>query len=153
MAELFDLVRCGGYVIPARDGRRLIQDKEDPFHGWFVEGRDKTVLQDVFYRGERLEKTYHIYVERPFRGVIVGYRDILFRAVLQADTGTSGTDDEEDIPFGEELPFGSEERSGERIPLISRVDEAFVRCAVVYYSNCRKHYVPLEHIIEKEERT
>ena len=135
MAEIFDLVRCGGYIRPVRDGRHLIPDKENPFHGWFVTGRDgdtgQPILWDVAYRGERLEKEYYTYLARPFRGVIVGFRDMMLRATLEATT---------------------EEDDGERLPVVRRVDEQIVRCAVVYYTNCRKHFVPLEHIIGKEER-
>ncbi len=129
--ELFDLVRCGGFVVPVRDGRHLVQDKDDPLCGRFVTDHGRTVLQEVRYRGERLQKTYHAYVERPFRGVIVGYRDILLRAVLLADV---------------------EETDGPLVPRVSRVEEEYAHCAVVYYANCRKHYVPVEHILEVEKR-
>jgi len=32
------------------------------------------------------------------------------------------------------------------------VEEEYAYCAVVYYANCRKHYVPVEHILEVEKR-
>lgn len=131
MAEIFDLVRCSGFLKPAYDGIHLKQDESDPFRAWFMRGRNGEVLQEVRFEGERELKQYYVLDEHPFRGVIVGWKDVTVSADIVA---------------------GRVDEDGELKPLVMRDNKEVVRCAVVYYSNCRKHLVPEDRIVEKVER-
>ena len=132
MADIFDMVRCGGYVKRVYDGIHLVRDDEDPFRGRFMRGRNGDTIAEVSFNGERLRKDYYVRDERPFRGVIVGWKELTLSAELAA------------VTEGEE--------GGMLEPVVRRENLEKVRCAVVYYSNCRKHYVPEDMILEKLER-
>lgn len=79
------------------------------------------------------KKNYFKHVDKNFIGVIVGYKDIVIKGYL-------------DSVYQEECDVG-----------VGVIPEAFyvskraketVKCAVVYYANNMKHYVPLEDILE-----
>lgn len=88
---------------------------------------DGTVEKNVEY----IEKTYFKHVDKNFIGVIVGYKDIVVKGYLDAVY-----QDECDVGVGV-IP--------EAFYVSKRAKET-VKCAVVYYANNMKHYVPLEDL-------
>nr|DAH12924.1 MAG TPA: hypothetical protein [Caudoviricetes sp.] len=132
--KLFDKVKCKGFYKPFKDGRWLYLDREtltaDAMDNNLADGNnDGTVEKNVEY----IEKTYYQHVDKNFSGVIVGYKDIVVTGYLDAvyeegcDVGIGITPD----------AFYVSKRAKET-----------VKCAVVYYANNMKHYVPLEDVLE-----
>lgn len=127
-AQLFNKVRCKGFYKPHRDGLYIELDKEnlkaDLKNGYF-----DTVEEDV----DIAEKTYYKHVEANFSGVIVGYKDLVIVGYL-------------DVIYQDECDVG-----------VGVIPEAYyvakrpkdvAKCAIVYYADNKKHYVPLEDIVE-----
>lgn len=132
--KLFDTVKCKGFYKPFTDGKWLYLDREtltaDAMDNNLADGsNDGTVEKDVEY----IEKTYYQHVDKNFSGVIVGYKDIVVTGYLDAvyeegcDVGIGITPD----------AFYVSKRAKET-----------VKCAIVYYANNMKHYVPLEDVLE-----
>ena len=125
--KLFDKVKCKGFYKPFKDRRWLYLDRKTLTAD--AMDNDGTVEKNVEY----IEKTYFKHVDRNFTGVIVGYKDIMVKGYL-------------DAVYQEECDVG-----------VGVIPEAFyvskraketVKCAVVYYGNNMKHYVPLEDVLE-----
>ena len=132
--NLFDRVKCKGFYKPFKDGRWLYLNKEtltaDSMDNNLIDAsNDGTVEKDVEY----IEKTYFKHVDKNFNGVIVGYKDIVTEGYLDAVY-----QEECDVGIGV-IP--------ERFYVSKRAKET-VKCAVVYYANNMKHYVPLEDVLE-----
>lgn len=132
--NLFDKVKCKGFYKSVKDGKWLRLDKKnltaDAMDNNIVNiDNDGTVEKDVEY----VEKTYFEHVDKSFTGVIVGYKDIVIKGYLDADY-----QDECDVGVGV-IP--------ESFCVSKRAKET-VKCAVVYYANNMKHYVPLEDVLE-----
>nr|DAI47949.1 MAG TPA: hypothetical protein [Caudoviricetes sp.] len=132
--NLFDKVKCKGFYKPFKDGRWLYLDRKtltaDAMDNNLADGNnDGTVEKNVEY----IEKTYFKHVDRNFIGVIVGYKNIIVKGYLDAVY-----QDECDVGVGV-IP--------ETFYVSKRAKET-VKCAVVYYGNNMKHYVPLEDVLE-----
>ena len=132
--NLFEKVKCKGFYKPFKDGRWLYIDKEkltaDAMDDNLADGNnDGTVEKDVEY----IEKTYYKHVNKNFIGVIVGYKDIVVKGYLDAVY-----QDECDVGVGV-IPESF---------YVSKRPKETVKCAVIYYANNLKHYVPLEDILE-----
>ena len=132
--NLFDKVKCKGFYKPFSDGKWLYLVREtltaDAMDNNLADGNnDGTVEKNVEY----IEKTYYQHVDKIFIGVVVGYKDIIVTGYLDAMY-----EDECDVGLGV-IP--------ERFYVSKRARET-VKCAVVYYANNKKHYVPLEDILE-----
>lgn len=133
--KLFEKVNCTGFYKPFKDGKWLQLNEEDHTADSMdmnIVGpeNDGTVEKDVEY----IEKTYYKHVDKKFSGVIVGYKDVVIVGYLEA-------------VYQEEIDVG-----------VGVIPEKFcvyknpketVKCAVVYYANNMKHYVPLEDILEE----
>lgn len=131
---IFDKVECKGFYKAFKDGKWLRLDKKtltaDAMDNNIVNAdNDGTVEKDVEY----VEKTYFEHVDKSFTGVIVGYKDIVIKGYLD-----SVYQDECDVGVGV-IP--------EAFYVSKRAKET-VKCAVVYYANNMKHYVPLDDILE-----
>ena len=137
MSNLFEKVRCTGFLKPFKDGKwlRLNMDTftadamDNNIADWENDG---TVENNV----EHIEKTYFQHVNKEFNGVIVGYKDIVVTGYL-------------DVEYYEPIDVGVGV-TPEDLRVSKRAKET-IRCAVVYYANNKKHYVPLEDIMGEIE--
>lgn len=128
--ELFDKVRCTGYYKKAHDGVWVHLDK-DNFTAYAMNSHnDEATEADV----DCVEKSYYEHIKSNFRGVIVGFKDLIVKGYLDVNY-----QDAVDIGIGS-IP--------EKFYVEKRAKEV-VRCAVVYYANNRKHFVPLYDIMEE----
>lgn len=130
--NLFVKVKCKGFYKSFQDRRWLYLNKKtltaDAMDNNLADGsNDGTVEKNVEY----IEKTYFKHVDKNFIGVIVGYKDIVVKGYLDAVY-----QDECDVGVGV-IP--------EAFYVTKRAKET-VKCAVVYYANNMKHYVPLEDL-------
>ena len=103
------------------------------WHQQFFKNDNPIVLELGCGRGEYTVGLGRMFPDKNFIGVIVGYKDIVIKGYL-------------DSVYQEECDIG-----------VGVIPEAFyvskraketVKCAVVYYANNMKHYVPLEDILE-----
>lgn len=132
--NLFCKVKCKGFYTPFKDGKWLSLDRKmftaDAMDMNLVDmDNDGTAEKNV----ECIEKTYFKHVEKNFTGVIVGYKDIVVNGYL-------------DAVYQEKCYVGVG-----TIPesfYVSKRAKKIVKCAVVYYANNMKHYVPLEDVLE-----
>ena len=84
---------------------------------------------------ECVEKTYYKYVDLKFKGIVVGYVDVVTKGYL-------------DVVYEDEVDVGVG-----IIPekyYVTKTSKEVVRCAIVYYANNKKHLVPLTNIIQEE---
>ena len=128
--KLFDKCKCKGFYKPFKDGRWLVLNKEtltaDAYDNNLRNNGNKGIVEkDVEY----IEKTYFKHIEKEFVGVVVGYKDLVVTGYL-------------DAVYQEECDVG-----------IGIIPESFfvnkrpkdvVKCAIIYYANNKKHYVPVE---------
>lgn len=132
--KLFDKVKCKGFYKKFNDGRWLYLDKKtltaDAMDNNLTDWKnDGTVEKNVEY----IEKTYYQHVDKHFCGVIVGYKDIIVTGYLDAI-----------YEEGCDVGIGVTPEAF----YVSKRTKDIVKCAVVYYANNMKHYVPLEDILE-----
>lgn len=132
--NLFDKVKCKGFYKRIYDGIYMYLDQTTltayGINTNLANGdNDGTFASDV----DSIEKTYYEHKDANFTGVIVGYKDIVVTGYLDAEY-----QDFIDVGVG-------------IIPPKYYVDKRpkdIVKCAIVYYANNKKHYVPLDDIIE-----
>lgn len=127
--KLFDKVRCKGFYKKIRDGIWIHLDKNS-LTAYKMNGAlcgDAIEEEEV----ECVEKIYYEHRNRNFSGVIVGFIDLVVKGYLDVNYC-----DAVDVGVGI-IP--------ERISVSKRPKE-IVKCAIVYYADNRKHYVPLEDI-------
>ena len=125
--KLFDKVRCKGFYAKFNDGKCIFLDTNN-LSADFMCGED--IIEDD---DERIEKTYFRHKEMNFSGIIVGFTDLTISAWLEAVW-----QDAVDVGIGV-------------IPekyFVHKTVKDRVKCAVVYYANNKKHYVPLNDIVE-----
>ena len=132
--RLFDKVRCNGFYKPHKDGIYIYLDKENlradlvNVNLW-DNGKGGTVESDI----EQAEKTYYKHVSQNFSGVIVGFKDLVIVGYL-------------DVIYDDPIHTGLG-----TIPekyYIAKIAKDVAKCAIVYYADNKKHYVPLEDIVE-----
>ena len=132
--QLFNKCKCKGFYKPHKDGLFIYLDKEN-LKADLVNANlacaddDGTVEKDI----DCAEKTYYKHVEQNFSGVIVGYKDLVIVGYL-------------DVIYQDECDVG-----------VGVIPEAYyvakrakdvVKCAIVYYADNKKHFVPLDDIVE-----
>lgn len=130
--KLFDKVKCKGFYKPHRDGLYIELDKEN-LTATLKTSAFNVVEEDV----EEAEKTYFKHVPQNFSGVVVGYKDLVIVGYL-------------DVLYDDAIDTGIG-----TIPekyYIAKRPKDVVKCAIVYYADNKKHYVPLEDIVEIIDR-
>jgi len=129
--KLFEMVKCNGYLNKAKDSIwiEILSEKDTPDNipDFCIWKNGKAEDNDV----EDIEKTYFELKEKVFNGFIVGYKDIIIKGILGASY--------------EEPEYGRD-----YIRLYKEPKE-IIKCAIVYYGNNRKRYVPVENIIWEEK--
>ena len=120
---LFEKVNCNGYLGQVRDGRYI--EKIDGECSYMIDGED-TGLECEHCGALEFLKTYYKLKPMIFKGIVVGIKDIVLTGYLVVDTDYDGTDRE--------------------IVRISKYNKDTCKCAIVYFGNNRKRYVPLGNI-------
>lgn len=126
--KLFDKVRCKGFYAKFHDGRYILLDEQNLMDDLMCSGN--VIEEDV---DDRIEKTYFRHRKMNFKGVVVGFVDLVISAWLDV-----GYDDAVDVGIGV-------------IPekyYVKKTPKETVKCAIVYYANNKKHYVPLDDIVK-----
>lgn len=128
--KLFDKCKCKGFYKKLHDGIYIQLDSKNltadlmnsNVHGELVE-------EDI----ECAEKQYYEHKDGNFSGVIVGFVSLVVVGYLDViyDCGVG-------VGFGT-MPDKY---------YISKRPKEVVKCAIVYYANNLKHYVPLDDIVE-----
>lgn len=128
--KLFDKCKCKGFYKKVHDGiyiqldsNNLTADLMNPnVQGGLVE-------EDI----ECAEKRYYEHKQSNFSGVIVGFISLVVVGYLDViyDCGV-------DVGFGT-MPDKY---------YISKRPKEIVKCAIVYYANNLKHFVPIDDIVE-----
>lgn len=134
---LFVHVTCNGYLKKISDGRYIDVYRGPHGNGaiqecTYVFGYDSEKCQEIkqdveTYDGSReLLKTYYERKEKRFAGFVVGYKDIIETGWLVCDTADTW-------------------QGGEEI-ILRKEPEKITRCAIVYFSDNKKRYVPVEDV-------
>lgn len=128
--KLFDRCKCKGFYKKAHDGI-YIQLDEKNLTADLMNSNNKYELveEDI----DCAEKRYYEHKDGNFRGVIVGFVGLVVTGWLDViyDCGV-------DVGFGT-MPDKY---------YISKRPKEVIKCAVVYYANNMKHYVPIDDIVE-----
>ena len=126
--KLFDKCKCTGFYKKAHDGVYIALDTQN-FTADLMNSnnRDELVEKDI----DRAEKKYYEYKKANFSGVIVGFVDLVVTGYLDViyDCGV-------DVGFG---------TTPDKY-YISKIPKEIVKCAIVYYANNKKHFVPVEDL-------
>lgn len=130
--KLFQKVKCKGFYKKVKDGIWVHLDKTTctayAMNSNLVDiDNDGTMEADI----DCVEKTYYEHKEANFNGVIVGFKDLVVKGYLDVNY-----QDPVDVGVGV-MP--------EKFYVEKRPKEV-VKCAIVYYANNMKHYVPLDDI-------
>lgn len=135
----FKKVKCSSFLTKVKDGRyiELSHDENGNIDSaWYVFGcKDGKAIQKEVPESEYVEgeggitKTYYREVKKKFNGVVVGYKDIYMNGLIYLDT-------ELDYKYSEHV-------------VIKKYKFNLVRCAIVYYADNLKHYVPINSITEE----
>lgn len=128
--KLFDKCKCKGFYKKVHDGIYIQLDSKNltaDLMNSNIQG--ELVEEDI----ECAEKRYYEHKNGNFSGVIVGFVDLVLVGYLDVIY-----QDECDVGVGI-IP--------EKYYIAKRPKEV-VKCAIVYYANNLKHYVPLEDIVE-----
>lgn len=131
--NLFDKCQCKGYYKKVRDGIWIHLDK-DELKAYQMNSAlcgEAIEKEDI----ECAEKTYFEHRNCNFGGVIVGFVDLVVKGYLDVNY-----EDSIDVGIGV-IP--------EKFYVTKRPKEV-VKCAIVYYANNKKHFVPIEDISEKQ---
>ena len=132
--ELFEKVKCKGFYKKVHDGIYVYLDKST-LTAYAMNSNladvdnDGTMETDI----DCVEKTYYEHKTQNFSGVIVGFKDLIVKGYLVVEY-----QDAVDVGVGV-------------IPekyYVCKEPKEVVKCAVVYYANNMKHYVPLDDISE-----
>lgn len=132
--NLFDKVKCKGFYKKVKDGIWVHLDKTTltayAMNSNLIDiDNDGTMEADI----DCVEKTYYEHVKGNFSGVIVGFKDLVIKGYLDVNY-----QDAVDVGVG-------------TIPEKFYVDKRpkqVVKCAIVYYANNMKHFVPITDIEE-----
>ena len=134
MTKIFGKYWCKGFYKKVHDGVCVALDKKNLRADWI-----NTKLWDQECEGvvekdiETAEKTYFEYVSQNFTGVVVGFVDLIVEGYLDVNY-----EDAIDTGLGT-IP--------ERF-YVSKRAKTVIPCAIVYYSNNKKHYVPVDDLEE-----
>lgn len=126
---LFDKCKFIGFYKKAHDGRFILLDKKNLVAELIdinlADGENDGVIEK---NCDRAEKKYFEYVKANGKGVIVGFTDLVVNGYLDVIY-----EDECDVGVGV-IPSAF---------YVIKTPKEIVKCAIVYYSNNKKHYVPL----------
>lgn len=126
--KLFDMCKAKGFYKKISDGKFLILNEKK----LTAEVHTSTFDFEEIGCGEEIEKTYYEYVKKPIsKGVVVGFIDLIVSGWIGCDW-----QDSVDVGVGV-IP--------EKFYATKRPKET-VKCAIVYYANNKKHYVPVEDL-------
>lgn len=127
--KLFDKCKCKGFYKKVYDGAYIVLDTQNLTADLMNSHSDKVIEEDV----ECAEKVYYEHKNGNFSGVVVGFVYLTVVGYLDViyDCGVN-------VGFGT-MPDKY---------YISKRPKETVKCAIVYYSDNKKHYVPIEDIIE-----
>lgn len=133
--KLFDKVKCKGFYKKVSDGIWVHLDKSTltayAMNTNLVDtDNDGTMEADI----DCVEKTYYEHRKGNFTGVIVGFKDLVVKGYLDVIY-----QDECDVGIGV-IP--------EKFYVEKRAKEV-VKCAIVYYADNKKHFVPIEDITKE----
>ena len=132
---LFDKCTFSGFYTKAHDGRFVYLNKKEltadlcDINKW--DENDGIIEANC----ERAEKTYYKHVSANGKGVIVGFIDLVVVGYLDVVY-----EDECDVGVGV-IPSAF---------YVTKTPKEIVKCAIVYYSNNKKHYVPLTDLKRNE---
>lgn len=127
--KLFDKCQCKGFYKPVHDGIWISLDEDNLKANKCNSALNEDGVEE--YDVDYAEKTYYEYVQSNFSGVIVGFKDLVIKGYLDVIY-----EDECDVGVGV-IP--------EKFYVAKRPKE-IVKCAIVYYANNMKHYVPIGDI-------
>lgn len=127
MVQLFDFCNCKGFYKKAHDGIWINLNKDE----LTADLCDSNLCGDAILEHDidRAEKTYYEYVKGNFKGVVVGFVDLVVKGYL-------------DVIYQDVCDVGIGV-----IPekfYVCKKPKDIVKCAIVYYANNKKHFVPLE---------
>lgn len=124
---LFKKVKCTAFLKKVWDGKFIQVYKGDLDEAFYCDSNspDKKIASDCCGELDFL-KTYYKETKRSFTGFVVGTKDIVTEGYLVADTN---------------YDF----RGCERLD-IYKYPKDVVKCAIVYFGNNRKRFVPLESV-------
>jgi len=124
---LFKKAKCSSFLKKVRDGKfiRVYKGEFDEASYCNSNDPDNEITSECCGEFDFL-KTYYKKKQRNFTGFIVGVKDIVVTGYLVADT--------------EYHPY-----NGEHLRIFKYPKE-ITKCAIVYYGNNKKSYVPLESI-------
>lgn len=124
---LFKKVKCNAYLKKVYDGKFIDVSQED-FKAIYTDYRnlDKLYTESTCEGDLDFLKTYYEFKEKEFTGLVVGIKDVTVTAYLVADIGY--------------------QYSGKEYIYVRKEPKDIYKCAIVYYGNNRKRYVPLENI-------
>lgn len=128
--KLFGKCKCKGFYKKSHDGIYIqLDDKNLTADLMNSNNKDELVEKDI----ECAEKRYYEHKDGNFSGVIVGFVGLVITGYLDViyDCGV-------DTGFGTTLDKY----------YISKRPKEIVKCAIVYYANNLKHYVPIDDIVE-----
>lgn len=130
--NLFDKIRCKGFYKPVHDGVWIELDNDSLKANKCNSSLTGDAVEE--YNVDCVEKTYYEHVQSNFSGVIVGFKNLVIKGYL-------------DVNYEDECDVGVDV-----IPekfYVSKRPKETVKCAIVYYANNMKHYVPIEDIEKK----
>lgn len=134
--KMFDMCKFNGFYKKVHDGRFIHLDKStltaNLIDTNLADGESDGVVEKDC---DRAEKKYFEYVKANGKGVIVGFIDLVVVGYL-------------DVIYNDECDTGMG-----IIPesfYVTKSAKEIVKCAIVYYSNNKKHYVPLSNIEKLE---
>ena len=128
--KLFDKVKCKGFYSKVHDGTFIYLDTQNLKASHMNSNAADTeclVEDDV----DRVEKTYYKHVKQNFCGVIVGFKNLVVTGYL-------------DVIYNDTIDVGIGV-----LPehfFVQKNPNCVVKCAIVYYADNKKHFVPLEDI-------
>lgn len=124
---LFKKVKCSSYLKRVWDGKFIQVYKGELDEAAYCDSNnpDGEIISECCGELEFL-KTYYKEVQKNFTGFIVGIKDIVVTGYLVADTDY--------------------DHRGCGYLSIYKRPKQIEKCAIVYYANNRKRYVPLEDI-------
>lgn len=126
--KLFDMCKAKGFYKKISDGKFLILNEEK----LTAEAHTSMFDFEEIECGEEIEKTYYEYVKKPIsKCVVVGFIDLIV-------SGWIGCDWQDSVDTGVGV-------IPEKFYATKRPKET-VKCAIVYYANNKKHYVPVEDL-------
>lgn len=124
---LFKKVKCSSFLKKVYDGKFILATHGDIDEATYCDSNTPGIEITSECCGDHdFLKTYYEVKERTFTGFVVGIKDIVVTAWLVADINYDYV-------------------GSEHLHIFKDADK-IIKCAVVYYQNNKKSYVPLESI-------